>query len=98
MIDSEGSVLDRIIHAWPIVTFAMAMFLAAWRFLVVAPFGRIAALERKLDDVTDGVNELRVAQARASDQHAESIKALTQRIDRALEASACNQRHRECDH
>ena len=88
---------ERVLHWWPIIIAAIG---AAWglvRSLVLAPRARLAALEDKLRELRDGIDELRVAQARMSDVHGDQLAALTARIDRAIElmigAAAGSTRH-----
>ena len=76
---------ERVLHWWPIIIAAIG---AAWglvRSLVLAPRARLNALEGKLTELRDGIDELRVAQTRMSDVHADQFAALTARIDRAIE-------------
>lgn len=98
-LDSEGgsidSALDRVIHLWPLIIAAIGAFLAMWKSLVVKPMARLEAVEErgiaiegKVDRLSTGIDEIRVAQARASDQHKEQLHALSTRIDHALEVIA----------
>ena len=77
---------------WTQLTMAAGVLVALWRRLVVAPMSRLAAVETglrearaTLDEVRDGLDELRVAQARMSDVHSSelnhAVEQLTARID-----------------
>lgn len=71
------------------------IFLAMWRMLVARPLGRLsaveaqgAAIEIKVDGLSNGIDEIRVAQARSSDQNREQLHELSTRIDKVLEMIA----------
>lgn len=94
-IDTPGTPVDRVLHAWPLIAFMMGALLAAWRVVFIRPMGRLTAVEKqgniiedKVDNLAEGIDEIRVAQARSSDQHREDIHSLSERIDRALEVIA----------
>lgn len=94
-IDSEGAPLDRVVHLWPLIIATIGAFLAMWKTLVTKPMERLDAVESrgeviegKVDQLAEGIDEIRIAQARASDQHKEQLSALAARIDRALEIIA----------
>lgn len=94
-IDAPGTPIDRVIHAWPLIAFMIGALMAVWRIMFIRPLNRLTAVEKqgnvledKLDNLSQGIDEIRVAQARSSDQHREDLHSLSERIDRALEVIA----------
>lgn len=94
-IDSTGTPIDRVVHLWPLIAFFIGVLAAAWKMLVMRPMERLDCVEKqgntieeKVDNLANGIDEIRVAQARSSDQHREDMHSLSERIDRALEVIA----------
>lgn len=71
-------------HTWLIGVIVAA---TAWllRTFLLGPRAELRELRSDVDRLSTGIDEVRVAQARMSDVHADQLAALTTRIDRAID-------------